>query len=103
MLWHKEKYIVKIRGGRGQITTNPLHGLIQHLIIRPDTLKTTWSVKILDKERDAILELFDIRGRWDDFRGIPVGRDERQKLNVVFDEVTANEGITVIFKVREMQ
>lgn len=101
MLWHKEKFVINIKGGRGQTTTPPLNGLIQHLIVRPVNLNATWSMKMLDKEGDPILEVFDHRGRLDDREGIPVGRDERQKVTIIFDEVTHNQPITVILKVRE--
>lgn len=102
MLWNKEKHIVSIRGGAGHVTTNPLHGLIQQLIVMPDSDSTIWSLKIIDKEGDTILDIRDHKGRLDDRQGLPVGRDSSQKVSIFFSDVTKNEKIVIILKVREL-
>ena len=102
MLWDKTKFIVKIKGGKGNCLTLGMHGLIQHLIIIPENKNTVWSMKLLDQDGDVIYDIVDHVGRLDDKEGLPVGRDTKQALRVMFDEVTSNERITIIFKVREL-
>jgi hypothetical protein len=102
MLWRKYKYVVEIKGGQGRKTTEEMHGLIQHLIVIPADDRMVWSMKILDKESDAILDVRDHHGRLDDRQGIPVGADTQQKVTIVFDGVTENKKMVVILRVREV-
>lgn len=103
MLWHKEKFLVRIRGGKGVIRSAPLHGLIAHLIVYPANLDAVFSMAILDRDGDRIFEVKDHRGRLDDRGGIPVGRDSSERVQIVFDEVSLNCEFTLILKLREMQ
>ena len=103
MLWDKTRYKVMLSGGRGQFTTKEMRDLIQHLIVRPASNDTVWSMVILDGEQDPIYEVVDHVGRLDEFIGIPVGRDKKEKLNIQIYDTTANEQFDVIFKVKEVQ
>ena len=101
ILWNKTTYAVKLHGGRGVIPTEPMHGLIQHLIVIPDHQDTVWSMRILDQEEDVIYEVVDHEGRLDDREGLPVGKDMQQKVNIEFYDTTANEMMRLIMKVKE--
>ena len=68
----------------------------------PESRNTVWSMKLIDQEGDEIYDIVDHIGRLDDKEGLPVGRDTKQVIRIMFDEVTANERINVIFKVREL-
>jgi hypothetical protein len=102
MLWRKSKYIIGISGGKGIQTTEAMHGLIQHLIVIPADDRMVWSMKILDKDSDAILDVRDHHGRLDDRQGLPVGGDTQQKVTIMFNEVTENKKMVVILRVREV-
>ena|SRR3990167_924088 len=101
ILWDKKTYEVKLHSGQGKIQTDPIYGLIQHLMILPSSKDTVWSMKILDAEGDPIYEIIDHEGRLDDKEGLPVGKDMQQKINIEFFDSTANEMIRLIMKVKE--
>jgi hypothetical protein len=101
-LWQKLVYKIRLKGGRGQVVTNPIHGLIAHLIVIPVSESLVWSMKLIDKEGDEIYDCRDLMGRWDEFRGIPVGKDTQQKVTIRFDDCSGNEEVKVILKVREV-
>lgn len=103
MLWDKNKYAVKLHGGRGRLVTKPMHGMIQHLIVSPANDTTVWSLSICDGEGDEIVYRSDILGRFDDRQELPVGRDKPESLAVLLFDSTANEEFDVIFKVREVR
>ena len=103
MLWDKTKYELKLKGGCGQIRTTGMHGLIQHLIIEPTSLDTIWSLIIKDGDEDIIYKLIDHEGRLDEIRGLPIGKDKPEKLNVLIYDSTINENFNLIFKVREVR
>lgn len=101
ILWDKKTYLIKLHGGRGAILTDPIHGLIQHLMVVPENKDTVWSMRIIDAEGDSIYEVVDHTGRMDDKEGLPVGKDMQQKINVEFYDSTSNENIRLILKVKE--
>ena len=90
-----------MQGGRGQVLTDPLHGLIQHLAIIPHSWDTVWSIRIIDQEEDVIYERRDLEGRMDDKEGLPVGKDMQQKIRIEFYDSTKNEQFKVLMKTRE--
>lgn len=101
ILWNKTSYQVKLHGGVGRIATEPMHGLIQHLIVIPSSKNTVWSMRILDQEEDVIYEVIDHEGRLDDKDGLPVGKDMQQKVDIIFYDSTSNEKMRIILKVKE--
>lgn len=101
MLWHKTKHTICLKGGRGNFTTSAIHGRVDHLIINPKSKETIWSISIKDSDNDEIFSAYDIEGRLDDKNGLPVGLSTPEKLNVSIFDTTANEDVTVIFKVKE--
>lgn len=103
MLWKKEKYIVSIHGGKGTCVANPEHGLIQQLVICPTSKDTIWSMDILDRDNDCIYSVKDHEGQLSDREGIPVGKDQTEKLTIKFYELTKNEDIKVIFNIKEVR
>lgn len=100
MLWDKKKYLVFIKGGKGQFNTGKMRGCIEHLIVIPQTNTTVWRMSIVDSDGDVIYDKSHI-GRLDDREGLPVGTAKQEICTVLFAEVNRNEPITVIFKVRE--
>lgn len=102
MYFDKKRYIVPIKGGKGQTNTDKLRGMVVHLIIRPDDPEAVWDMTILDKEGDELVEIVDHCGRYDDKAGLPLGKDAQEKLTIVFDRVTGNKPIKVIFKTQEV-
>lgn len=103
ILWDKKSYQVKLHGGCGRILTEPIHGLLQHLMVIPNSKETIWSMRIVDQEEDVIYDIQDHEGRLDDKEGLPVGKDRQQPINIVFYDSTANENIKVVLKVKETQ
>lgn len=101
MLWSKKKYLVEIKGGEGSKNTLAMHGLIQHLIVIPPEERAEWSLQLIDRDNDVILDLRDQFGRLDCFDLIPIGADRQQVLTIKVWDVTQNGTMTVIFKVRE--
>ena len=101
ILWDKKVYRVKLHGGYGKILTDPLHGLIQHLMVVPEKKDTVWSIGIIDEENDMIYERIDHVGRLDDKEGLPVGKDKQQKINIKIYDSTSNENFKVVLKIRE--
>ena len=103
MLWEKTKYSVKLRGGHGNVKTKLMHGLIQHLIVIPKPDGMFWSMKVLDRDGDIILQTFDHEGRLDDRQGLAVGKDTPESLNFMFEDTTANGVIDLILNVKEVR
>ena len=103
MFWDKKKYVVQIKGGKGSVNTSEMRGMVQHLIIRPKSLDTEWDLVMLDKDKDEVFEVKNHIGRLDDKSGLPLGRDKQEKLTISFDNVSKNEPIKVIFKVKELE
>lgn len=83
-----------------------MRGMVEHLIIRPDTVNggcpTSWDMTIIDKEGDELYEITDHAGRLDDREGFPLGKDAQEKLTLKFTNVSRNEPIKVIFRIREL-
>ena len=103
MLWKKERYIVLIHGGKGMVIANPEHGLIQQLIVCPKSGDTIWSMDIMDRDDDCIYAIKDYEGQLNDREGIPVGKDQTEKLTIKFYELTKNEDMKVIFNIKEVR
>ena len=102
MLWDKKVYNIRLHGGKARLVTEPMRGLIQHMMVIPATIDTVWSMSLTDKDGDKIYDIHDHDGRLDDREGIPVGRDTQQPLEVNFYESTKNELFSVIFKIKEV-
>ena len=103
MLWDKRKYILKIKGGCGQLITDGFHGLIQQLLVSPQTKDTIWSMDIFDRDNDLIYKIHDHEGQLNDRQGLPVGKDQPERLTVRFYELTKNEDMSVIFNIKEVR
>lgn len=101
MLWDKRKYEIQVKGGCGELLTDGMHGLIQQLIVTPDSKNTIWSISIRDKGNDIVYELIDHEGRLDEKSGIPVGADQQERLSINIFDTTANEKFEILFIVRE--
>ena len=101
MLWDKNKFSIRLHGGRGFIKTEPMHGLIKHLIVIPEHEDTVWSMEIKDGQGDSIFDIKDIDGRLDDRNELPVGVSQPEKLDISIYDSTSNENFDVIFKVME--
>lgn len=103
MLWDKKKYEIKLKGGRATLLTDPMHGLIKHLIIIPGNKETIWSMDIFDKSEDIIYQIIDHEGRLDDKEGLPVGLDSQEKLTVKIYDTTFNDTMNIFFKIQEIR
>jgi hypothetical protein len=101
MFWDKRKYIFKIEGGVCSKNTEALKGRAEHIIIEPQSDSTMWSMEILDKDNDCIYKKMGY-GRMDDKEGLPLGSDKTDKLTIKFVDVSRDEPIKVILKIREM-
>lgn len=104
MLYHKQKVTVTISGGSGSANTAGMKGCVEQLIVTPTASSTTWDMTIADRDGDTIMSrasetgtLYYIDG------GIPVGLEGLEKFKIAFANVTANQPISVIFRVREAQ
>ena len=102
MLWDKKKYTVTISSGSGSFNTDFMRGLVEHLMIIPDSTTNVYDVTMTDKDGDVVYRRIGETGRLDDKDGLPVGRARSEKLTVVFSNCTSNEDIKCIFKVREV-
>lgn len=101
MLWLKRKYELRLHGGSGNFSTGDMFGMIQHLIVIPESPETVWSMIIKDKDQDIVYETIDHVGRLDDKQILPVGGDKPDKLFGKIYDSTSNEKFEIIFKVRE--
>jgi len=102
LYFDKRRYIIPIKGGTGQKTTEDLRGMVVHMIVRPDNEETMWSLVMLDKDDDEMIEIKNYTGRLDKYDGVPLGKDKQEKVTLVFTKVSANEDIKVIFMTREI-
>ena len=103
MLWKKERYIVPIKGGVGEVTTMAEHGLIQQMVVEPTSRDTVWSMEILDRDNDSIYKIIDFEGQLNDRAGIPIGKDQPEKLKIRFFELTKNEDMKVLLNIKEIK
>jgi len=103
MLWDKTKYSIKLHGGCGVISTKPMHGLIQHLSVIPQPADMIWSMRVVDRDGDTILQVYDHEGRLDDRQGLAIGKDTPEKFSFFFEDSTANGLIDLILNVREIK
>ena len=103
MSWKKEKHIVQIKGGCGQVITEAGRGLIQQFLVEPESKDTIWSMDILDRDGGCIYSVKDQEWQLNDRQGLPLGKDQTEQLNVKFYDLTRNEKIKVIFNIREIQ
>jgi len=103
MFFDKRKYIVNIEGGSGLANTDKVIGMVVHMIVRPESRDTVWDLLIYDKEGDELLEIYEHTGRLDMYCGLPVGKENRENITIRFSEVSKNEPIKVIFKIKELE
>ena len=101
MLFNKFKKSFEIKFGRAQGNTTKLRGIVDHLMVIPNSKDTVWSMKMIDLDSDVIYEVEDWDGRLDDKLGLPLGGDKQEKMTIVFNNVSRNENIDVIMKIRE--
>lgn len=103
MSWRKDKYIVVIQYGVGQVITTASRGFIQQFVVSPQSNDTVWSMSILDRDQDCIYSIKDQEGPLNDRQGLSVGKDQMEKLTIQFYELTKNEPMKVIFNIQELQ
>ena len=103
MTYDKKKYVIKPSYGVGNVTTEPLYGLIRNLVVEPKSKSTIWSMSVYDRDNDIIFQRLDQEGVKSYTDGIPVGKDKQEALKLVFDELTSNEEIKVIFNIQEQR
>lgn len=101
MHWHKLKHIVSIKSGLGSFKTEEMRGIVDHLIVIPSKEDMEWDMQMFDKQGDCIFHEKNHQGRLDDKSGLPIGTSTQEKVSVLFNNVSLNEPITVIFRVRD--
>lgn len=99
----KQKYNVQGSYGKGKISTLPLHGYVQQLIIKPSLGSTIWSVKIIDRDGDEVYSQTDCEGTLNDQQGFPVGKDKPEILTILLDELTFNDNFSIILIIKEVR
>ncbi len=102
MLWQKNRYLITISGGSASFNSDIMRGMIEQIIITPNTSTTTWDFTMTDRDGDIMYQRVSETGTNNDRTAwVPVGRDSSEKFTCTFANVTANEVIKVILKVRE--
>lgn len=102
MIWQKNKYTLTVSGGTIAGNTDFMMGMIEQMIITPTTSTTQWDFSLTDRDGDIIYQRISETGTINDRTAwIPIGRDSAERLTMAFANVTANEPIKVILKVRE--
>lgn len=101
MHWHKGRYVINLKGGKGFLNTEKLRGLADHIIVIPKSSDTEYDMLILDRDGDCIYEKRNHVGRLDDKEGLPIGKDQQESVTVLFENCSKNEKMTVILKVRD--
>ena len=101
MICAKYRYSVTLSSGSGSFNTDPMYGIVEHLMIVPASTTNVYDVTMTDRDGDVVYRKIGEMGRMDDKAGLPIGRDSSEKLTVAFANATSNEAVTVIFKVRE--
>lgn len=101
MLTDKKRQVVTISGGTASVNTGFMRGFIGLITITPQTSTTVWDLNIKDKDSDIIYLRTSETGTISDRAEIPVGLDNQEKFTMNFTNVTANEPITVVFRIRE--
>lgn len=101
MIWAKYKYSLTVSGGTVSGNTDFMRGMVEQLYITPTTSTTQWDLNIIDRDGDIVYSRVSETGSLSDKAEIPVGRDNNERFTVQFLNVTANEPIKVVFRVRE--
>lgn len=102
MFFDKQTYKVPIKAGQGTFNTKDMRGMVVLFIVRPESEDTQWSLTVLDKEDDEIIEIKDHTGRFERDYGLPLGKDTQETVTFKFFNVTKNENIKVMLKTREI-
>lgn len=103
MIFAKNKYILTVSGGTVSSNTDAMRGMIEQIIITPTTLTNQWDFNLIDRDGDIVYPRNVETGTINDRTAlVPAGRDSAEKFTMQFLNVTINEPITVIFKVREI-
>lgn len=102
MLFQNSKYELVLNGGCSSKKLDRMYGVIQHFIVIPDNKDTIWSMQLLDKDNDAIYEIIDQEGRYDENREIPIGHQNGEEPVLRIFDSTSNEKFKVIIKIREI-
>jgi hypothetical protein len=102
MFFDKRRYIINVEGTAGSVNTEKLRGIIQHLIVRPESEDTCWDLTITDQDGDELMEIKGHTGRLDDKEGLFLAKDSQEKLTLLLENVSKNEPIKIIFKIREI-
>ncbi len=103
MIFAKYKYVLTVSGGTVSSNTDAMRGMIEQIIITPTTSTNQWDFNLIDRDGDIVYSRNVETGTINDRDSIlPVGRDSTEKFTMQFLNVTANENIVVIFKVREI-
>lgn len=102
MLFAKYKYSLTVSGGTVALNTNSMRGMIEQIIITPTTSTNQWDLNLIDRDGDIIYNRVSEVGTVNDRTAlVPAGRDSSEILTISFLNVTINEVIKIIFKVRE--
>lgn len=102
MLWQKNKYTLTVSAGTIAGNTDFMRGMIEQLIVSPLNSTTQWDFTLTDRDGDVIYQRVSEVGTVNDRTALlPIGRDSSERLTMAFTNVTANEAIKIIFKVRE--
>lgn len=101
MLWAKYKYTLTMSGGSASGNTDFMRGFIEKIYVYPATSTTQWDLNITDRDGDIVYSRNTETGNLDDKADLPAGRDSAERFTLAFSNVTANEAIKVIFRVRE--
>jgi hypothetical protein len=102
MFWDKEKVTIIVMGGKGSANTKKIRGMVQHLMVVTPTEDVVYDMQLIDKDGDVIYDVRGYIGRLDDKEGLPIGKDDQEKVTIKFSNVSENVPIDVIFKIREM-
>lgn len=101
MLWSKYKYSLTVSGGTVSGNTDFMRGMVEQLYVYPTTSTTQWDLNIIDRDGDIVYSRTSETGNLSDKAEIPVGRDSNERFTMQLLNVTANEVIKLIFRVRE--
>lgn len=101
MIWSKYKYTLTVSGGTVSGNTDFMRGMVEQLYVYPTTSTTQWDLSIVDRDGDVVYSRTSEVGNLSDKAELPAGRDNNERFTMVFTNVTANENIKVIYRVRE--
>ena len=103
MLFDKQKYVIQVNHGKGQIITKDFRGLLCDIFVEPEKHKKSvvYDLSISDFENDEIYFDDNIKGKI--FRNvhIPVGQSKSEPLIIKLSGSTHNINFKVILLTQE--